>query len=101
MRRSKLEMYVEILRVLAQKGPLQLKHLLSQGNVNCNILKVHLGFLIKQGLVEEVVVDKNNVVYANTDRGTSVIRFFGQLDKSFPVKIEEGESYSFQIETGN
>jgi predicted transcriptional regulator len=101
MRRSKLEMYVEILRVLAQKGPLQLKPLMSQGNVNCNILKEHLGFLIKQGLVEEVVVDKNNVVYANTDRGTSVIRFFGKLDKSFPVKIEEGESYSFQIETGN
>jgi len=101
MRRSKLEMHVEILRVLAQKGPLQLKNLMSQGNVNCNILKEHLGFLIKQGLVEEVIVDKNNVVYANTDRGTSVIRFFGQLDKSFPVKLEEGESYSFQIETGN
>ncbi len=101
MRHSKLEMYVEILRVLAQKGPLQLKHIMSQGNVNCNILEEHLGFLIKQGLVEEVVVDKNNVVYSNTDRGTSVIRFFGQLDKSFPVKLEEDESYSFQIETGN
>ena len=98
MSRSKLEMYVEILKVLGQKGPLQLKHLMSQGNVNCNILKEHLGFLIKQGLIEEVV-DKNNVVYANTDRGTSVIRFFEQLDKSFPVKLEEGESYSFQIET--
>jgi predicted transcriptional regulator len=101
MRRSKLEMHVEILRVLAQKGPLQLKHLMPQGDVNLNILKELLGFLIKQGLVEEVVVDKNNVVYANTDRGASVIRFFGQLDKSFPEKLEEGESYSFRIETEN
>jgi predicted transcriptional regulator len=100
MRHSKLEMHVEILKVLAQKGPLQLKHLMSQGNVNCNILKEHLGFLIKQGLVEEVVVDKNNVVYENTDRGTSVIRFFEQLDKSFPAKLEEGESCSFQIKAG-
>jgi len=99
MRRSKLELHVEILKLLARKGPLQLNHLMSQGNVNCNILREHLGFLIKQGLIEEVIVDKNNVVYANTDRGTSVIRFFEQLDKSFPVKIEEGESYSFQIET--
>jgi len=98
MRRSKLEIHVEILKLLAQKGPLELNHLMSQGNVNCNILREHLGFLIKQGLIEEIV-DKNNVVYANTDRGTSVIRFFEQLDKSFPVKIEEGESYSFQIET--
>jgi predicted transcriptional regulator len=97
MRRSKLELHVEILKLLARKGPLQLNHL-SQGNVNCNILREHLVFLIKQGLIE-VIVDKNNVVYANTDRGTSVIRFFEQLDKSFPVKLEEGESYSFQIET--
>lgn len=98
MRRSKLELDVEILKLLARKGPLQLNHLMSQGNVNCNILREHLGFLIKQGLIE-VIVDKNNVVYGNTDRGTSVIRFFEQLDKSFPVKLEEGESYSFQIET--
>ena len=101
MRRSKLEMHVDILKVLAQKGPLQLKHLMSEGNVNCNILKEQLGFLIKQGLVKEVGVDKNSVVYANTDRGTSVIRFFGQLDKSLPVKQDETDSYSFQIETGN
>jgi predicted transcriptional regulator len=101
MRRSKLEMHVDILKVLAHKGPLQISHLLSEANVNFNVLKEHLGFLINQGLVAEIKVDKNSVVYANTDRGTSVIRFFGQLDKSLPAKQEETNSFSFAIENGN
>ncbi len=74
---------------------------MSHGNLNYDLLIEHLGFLIKQGLIEEVLVDKNSVVYSNTDRGTSVIRFFGQLDKSLPAKQDETDSYSFQIETGN
>ena len=101
MRRSKLEMHVDILKVLADKGPLQLTHLMGEANVNCNVLKEHLGFLIKQGLVAEIEVGKNSVAYANTDRGKSVIRFFGQLDKSLPAKQEETDSFKFAIENGN
>ena len=99
MRRSKLEMHVDILKVLANKGPLQLTHLMCEANINCNVLKEHLDFLIKQGLVEEIEAGKNSI-YANTDRGTSVIRFFGQLDKSLPAK-QETDSYSFAIENGS
>ncbi len=101
MRRSKLEMHVDILRVLAHKGPLQISHLLSEASINYNVLKEHLGFLISQGLVAEIEVDKNRIVYANTERGTSVIRFFGQLDKSLPETQEETDSFSFSIENGN
>ena len=90
MRRSKLEMYIDILKVLAQSGPLQLTHIMCQANVDCNILKEYLGFLVKQGLIEEIGMEKNRVVYANTNRGTVVIRFFGELDKTLPVK-EEGK----------
>ena len=35
MRRSKLEMYVDILKVLAQRGPLKLTHVMYKANVNC------------------------------------------------------------------
>ncbi len=93
-------MYVDILRVLAHKGPLQISLLMCEAKVNCNGLEEHLGFLIKQGLVAEIEVGKNSVVYANTDRGTSVIRFFGQLDKSLPAK-QETDSCTFKIENGN
>jgi len=64
MKRSKLEMNVEILKVLAQNGPLQLTHIMCQANVNGDTLKEYLGFLIKQGLIEEVVLEQNSMVYA-------------------------------------
>jgi len=88
MKRSKLEMHVDILKVLAQRGPLQQTDIMYQANLNCNILKENLGFLIKQGLIEEILMEKNDVVYANTNRGTAVIRFFGELEKTLPVKEE-------------
>jgi predicted transcriptional regulator len=51
MRRSKLEMYVDILKVLAHRGPLKLTHVMYKANVNCSVLKEYLDFLIKQNLV--------------------------------------------------
>jgi predicted transcriptional regulator len=90
MRRSKLEMEVDILKVLAQNGPLQLTHIMHQANVSVNLLKEYIAFLIKQGLIEEVAIEKKNVVYSNTNRGTAVLRFFGGSDKTISVK-EEGK----------
>ena len=93
MRRSKLEMYVDILRVLAQRGPLKLTHIMYKANVNCNILKGYLDFLIKQGLIEERVVGKSKLVYANTARGTAVIKFFRELNKALSVIEEDGKPF--------
>jgi predicted transcriptional regulator len=56
MRRSKLEMYVDIIKVLAQRGPLKLTHVMYKANVNSGVLKECLDFLLKQGLVEERTV---------------------------------------------
>ena len=89
MKRSKLEMYVDILKVLAQKGSLPLDHIICQVNVSCNTLKCHLNFLIKQGLIKESVLEKNIVVYSNTNRGAAVIKFFVGVDKALPVKEED------------
>ena len=58
VRRSKLEMYVDILSVLAHRGPLKLTHVMYKANVNCSVLKEYLDFLIKQGLVEERTAGK-------------------------------------------
>jgi predicted transcriptional regulator len=88
MKRSKLEMHLEILRVLAQRGPLQQTDIMHQADLSCNILREKLVFLIKQGLVEEAQVGENNVVYSNTNRGSAVVRFFEEVDKSLPAKEE-------------
>jgi predicted transcriptional regulator len=88
MRRSKLEMYVDIIKVLAQRGPLKLTHIMYKANVNCSLLKEYLDFLIKQGLVEERTVGKQRVVYAATQRGVIVLKYFRELRQALPI-VEE------------
>ncbi len=88
---SKLEMYVDILNVLEHSSPLKVSQIMSETNLNSNIINRYLEFLIKQGLVEEQVTEKSTVVYANTPRGTQVIKFFIGLDKALPPKDEDGK----------
>ena len=88
MRRSKLEMYVDILKVLAHRGPLKLTHIMYKANVNCNVLREYLDFLIKQNLVEERNVGKSRTVFAITQRGITVLKYFRELQQLLPV-IEE------------
>ena len=88
MRRSKLEMYVDILKVLAHRGPLKLTHIMYKANVNCSVLKEYLDFLIKQGLVEERTIGKARVVFAVTQRGITVLKYFRELKMVLPI-VEE------------
>jgi predicted transcriptional regulator len=89
MRRSKLEMYIDILKVLCQRGPLKLTHIMYKANLNCSILIQYLDFLNKQGLIEERIVGRNTVVYACTARGIRVLKSFREINQSLP--IIEGE----------
>jgi len=91
MRRSKLEMYVDILKVLANRGPLKLTHVMYKANVNCSVLKEYLDFLIKQGLVEEQMIGRRRMVYAVTQRGITVLRYFRELKQVLPI-VEEART---------
>lgn len=91
MRRSKLEMYIDILKVLARHGPLKLTHIMYKANVNCSVLKQYLDFLIKQNLVEERTVGKKRIVYAITDRGRTVLKYFRELQVILPI-VEEARA---------
>ena len=90
MRRSKLEMYVDILKVLAQRGPLKLTHIMYKANVNCSVLKENLDFLTKQGLVEEKILRKERIVYAITQRGITVLKYFRELTEGLPIVEKTG-----------
>jgi predicted transcriptional regulator len=59
-----------------------------KANVNCNVLKEDLGFLIKQNLVEERTIAKQHIVFTVTQRGINVLNQFQQLTQMLPV-IEE------------
>jgi predicted transcriptional regulator len=59
-----------------------------KANVNCSVLKEYLDFLIKQSLVEERTVGKRRVVYAVTQRGVTVLKYFRELKLVLPI-VEE------------
>jgi predicted transcriptional regulator len=88
MRRSKLEMYIAILNVVANKGPLKLTHIMYKANVNCSVLKENLDFLIKQKLIEERTLRKEHTVFEITQHGINVLKYFRELTKALPI-IEE------------
>jgi predicted transcriptional regulator len=59
-----------------------------KANVNCNVLKEYLDFLLKQGLVEERMAEKRKTVFATTQRGITVLKYFRELKQALPI-IEE------------
>jgi predicted transcriptional regulator len=80
---------MDILRVLAYRGPLKLTHIMYKANVNCGALKRYIDFLIKQGLVEERTMGKERRVYMITQRGITVIKAFKELKQALPMTEEE------------
>ena len=89
MRRSKLEMYLDTLSVLANRGPLKLTHIMYKANVNCSVLTEYLDFLIQKELIEERNVGRNRKVYAITQRGVTVLKYFGELKRMLPIAEED------------
>ncbi len=93
MRRSKMEMYIDILKVLAKNGPLKLTHVMYKANVNCSVLKQNLDFLMKQNLIEEQIKrrkkNKIKIRYAITLRGKTIIKYFNQVDRALHMNEEK------------
>jgi predicted transcriptional regulator len=79
--------------VLANKGPLKLTHIMYKANVNCNILNEYIDFLIKQGLVEKQIIEKERIIFSITQRGRTVLNYFRELTKVLPI-IEETQKQS-------
>jgi len=91
MRRSKLELHLDILKALARhRGPLKLTHIMYKANVNCDTLKQYLDFLIQHNLVEEQTLHKKRVVYTITERGLTVLKYFREVNKALTI-IEEAQ----------
>jgi predicted transcriptional regulator len=85
LRRSKLELHVAILNVLANKGPLKLTHIMYKANVNCSVLNEYLDFLIKQCLVEKRIIKEERIVFSVTQRGRTVLNYFRELTQVLPI----------------
>ena len=88
MRRSKLETYIAVLSALANKGPMKTTHIMYKANINGSVLRDNLDFLIKQKLVEERTIKKEHTIFAVTQRGINVLKYFKELTKALPMTQE-------------
>ena len=91
MRRSKLEMEIDILNILAQKGPLKVTRLMYKTNVNCDVLSKNLVSLIKQGLIQKRLVGKGSNVYSITGLGLTLLKSWKELKQLLPAVENENE----------
>jgi len=95
MRRSKLEIHIDILRALAYHGRLKPTHITYKANVNCSALKECLSFLVERNLVKEQTINKKRQkrrVYAITDLGLTALRNVKEIDKALHVFEEPNVS---------
>lgn len=95
MRKSKLELYAEILEVLMD-GSLALDEIAYEIDVDCVTLKKRLSFLIQNDVVEERVSEEE-ALYAVTEKGSAVLRalnfpkYLGKIAKNIRLIDEATE----------
>ena len=97
MRRSKIEICIEILSILSQRGLSRITHIMYNSNTNCSLLKEILLFMIKQELVEEKSVGKDRVAYNITQRGISILNAFKELNQILPLINETSNQISAYV----
>lgn len=86
MRRSKLEIYIDILEALALYGPLKLTRITYKANIS-GLLKQILKEFMENNLVEERKL-KNIVVYAVTPKARLIISQFKEVSENLPMTEE-------------
>ncbi len=75
MTRTKFEEYIDITRILAQKGPLHLAQIAAIANIEEAQLQKLLNFLIEQEIIKEKPCTKTTL-YTASYRGIKILKFF-------------------------
>jgi predicted transcriptional regulator len=87
--RSKLEMYLDILKVLSSSSQLKQTYIAYETNINAGMIKKYLDLLMKQNLIEKRNIGRHRrVVYSITQRGITVLEHFRQLKQALPIVDE-------------
>jgi predicted transcriptional regulator len=84
MRRSKLQVNLEILKTLVENGKLNSTHITYHTYLNNKSVNECLEFLIENNLVQELEY-KARKKYEITNRGTEAIKLANRLDKILHV----------------
>lgn len=93
MKRSKLELHLDILNVLNQAEMMNTTQIMYKVNICHRFLEEYLALLIRQNLVEKKVFDKNRTKYSITPIGEDLLRTFTELKRILQI----GEDISRQV----
>lgn len=98
-RRSKLEIYLDILNVI-KEGNTKPTRIMYGANLSWKLLQGVLGSLVSQGLIDEVDLSRSrdkrtNRVYQVTKKGDNVIRYFNHAKEL--IVVDEPEFKPLQM----
>ena len=82
MRRSKLEVYVDVLQAINCTGQLKITQIMRKSNINGNVLKGHLDYLSNNGMIAERK-HRNSKYYSLTEKGIKVLRALREVEQMF------------------
>jgi predicted transcriptional regulator len=85
LRRSKLIIYLDILKVLRRNGPMNPTGVMCEVNACFMYIEQYLDFLIKHQLVEKKVLRKGRAIYTITEKGMALVRTYEELEKVLPI----------------
>ena len=75
--KTKLEQYLDVLKLLSSQGPVTLQFIVQQTAFNSDLAAENLNILINQNLVEKEA-NKYGMLYSISNRGEKVVSFFGK-----------------------
>jgi predicted transcriptional regulator len=79
MKRSKLEIRLDILKVLEHGRLMNPSQIMYRVNICYKSLEHHLNYLVKQNLVERKASSECRVKYVITLRGLAALRSYGEI----------------------
>jgi predicted transcriptional regulator len=87
-RRSRIQICIDVLTILSQRGLSRITHIMYESNTNCRLLKTNLTYMIQKGLVENSPVGKERIAYRITQKGSSILNAFKEFKQMLPI-VEE------------
>lgn len=85
-RRTRFEMYIDILEALSRK-PMKITHIMHSVNVNGTRVREYVDFMLKQRLVEKEMLSEKRFNYRITTRGRKVLEIVDMVKNETPQEI--------------
>ncbi len=99
-KRSRLEVYFDILHILAYRKPMRLTHITQKANLNGAKTKQYLTLLTAKNLIAKSILGKScALVYSITPQGLAALRKFEELTQTLPLPENRSEVYGFANQT--